>query len=590
MGYFRRFLLCFLFLCLLSTAVLGADALIDPMELKVTVDQNGTAQFVTELHVTSNTNLAAFSLDLGPNVRGVHLDTYTYSTSKQADRTVLTVTSQNGLPSTMDLHLSYTVYNTATATAEGQKFEISLLGAIKNADLDNFRLELQMPGEFESVPAFLSGYYADGIDNYLKIDTTQKGQITARSTATMLAGETLQLSLELPEGYFTLENTAGRFLIWVGILMLVLALLGGFYWYRNLRYARPHPKAQSQPPAGVEPGVTAHILFGHRPSLSLMVMGWAAEGYLRIFRARDGQIILTQLIPMGSERTSYEQKIFASLFEGEPEVSCSGSIWRTAKLRGEKAAKAYWRVRLYQKHPGKPMLLRLICILLWGFASVFAADSALPSMELRLLALLGFLVFGILFGILLDYSIRHLPLAETRTPMYLLLAGLALFLAACILTGCVAVLLPVLLYTVLAELFVLCGPRRRRNGINLLSELLGWRRYLRSLTPGQARKYLKTDPQFYYRKVLYAHGLGLGNRFTRTFAGCKLEPCAFLVREGKNVPARAEKYYRFLTAVLADMEHQTADSAPRPREARDHNLRRNNNPRPKRTETYEPEY
>ena len=593
---FALVLVCLLFLSLPVSAAAGAH--VDVMEVSLEVDQNGTAQADVSLKVTADDPLNSLSIGLGPNVSGVDLDGYSAKVRRVDGQTMVTISGENGLPSSMDLHMRYTIRNTVVSSGDIQHFSVRLLGGIKEAEIDKLTVRVEMPAAFEGIPEFASGYYADGIDNYLDIAVSEAGILTAVSTASLLAGETMDLKIDMAPDYFTLYNVAGRTLLVDQIAMILLALFAAIYWWQALRSPVYAISPQSRPPMGVEPGVAGMLINGQEPDLALMVMDWAAKGYLRVVRMRGRKVMLVRRISMGNERHTYEQEVFARLFARKPEVYCGSKAWLAAKAKAEEAARAYWDSRLYEKKPGRPRVLRVTAVLFCGFAALYYADQVLPSMYLRILFLAIVTLAGLVWGAALQYALKRLPQRRRKRPVICLLLCVLIMVIAWNITGHGAVLLLALLVSVLCAAALFFGPKRKQSGAALQAELLGWRKYLGKLTSKDAQLLLESDPQYYYEALLFAEALGVGRRFSRSFDGIRLDECAFMEREGKPLPRNAPAFRSFFAAVLAIARDEmkkppaktpaaqkkpaaaAASRAAQPRV-------RNNDPRRKREEVYD---
>ena len=603
----RILLIAFVCVLALSVSVCASEASVDTMEVSLNVDKNGTARADVSLHVVLGDPMDSFSVTLGPNVSGVHLDAYSARVKRVDGQTVVTISGENGLPAVMDLHMTYTIRNTVRSEGDAQIFAVRLLGGVRDAIIEKLSVSVQMPEAFEAIPEFTSGYYADGIDNYLDIQVSENGLLTAASTTDLLAGETLDLKLNTQPDYFTLYNVAGRTLLIDRIVMILLVLFGAVYWWRSLRFDAVGITVQSRAPMGVEPGVAGMLITGQAPDLALMTMRWAASGYLRVVRLRGKKVMMIRQIPMGNERSTYEQEVFSRLFAKRQEVLCGSRIWHAAQKKANKVAADYWYSRLYEKKPGRPGLLRGIAVLFCGVAALFYADQVLPSMYLRLLVLAVIALAGICWGALLQYALKRLPMRKRKGPLICLTACVLAMLVVWQITGYGSVLFLALIVSALTQLALLFGPKRRHSGAALLAELLGWRRYLQSLTPEDARQLLRADPQYYYKNLLFAEALGVGRRFSRAFDNLKLDECAFLERETKPLPRQAVQFRAFFVGTLAIVRGEAAkkpsegqrkhpsssDRKLSPAErtapgARGSERTRNNNPRRRPAEVYEP--
>ncbi len=568
----KRLLIVIACVLALTVSASAAAAKAESMNVEMTVDENGTAKAEVDIRLTADEAADKLDIVLGPNVSGVHVSGRAAEITRTGGQTIVELGAEERLSFPMDLHLSYTVRNTVDADSEAHRFSVRLLGGLKDADVEKFTAKVKMPGAFEANPEFSSGYYADGIDNFLTIRVSPEGVITAQSMEPMLTGETLDLRVEMAPDYFALHNVAGRTLLIDRIAMILLALFGAVYWWRALRSPLPRIQSQTRAPMGVEPGVAAMLMTGDQPDLALMALGWAADGYLRAARLRGGRLMLTRLIPMGNERSPYEQEVFQQLFARRETVASGTGTWNAARKKADRAARAYWYGRIFEDKPGRPGLLRLCAIAMCGFAALSSADRVIPSMTLRPLLLAISVAAGLLWGAALQYGLYRLPMRGRKKPIILLAICLAAMIVVIRIAGSGGVLFAALLFSVLAAAALVFGPKRRQSGVDLLSDLLGWRRYLRTLTPETAEQLLSSDPQYFYRTALYAEALGVGDKFSAAFAELRLDECAVFEPGEKPAPRQALKFRNYLRNVLANARGETQAKRPPARQ------------RPRRTE------
>ena len=585
---------CILVLTLSASA---AAVKAEKMTVEMTVDENGTAKAEVTAHLTAEAPGASLSIALGPNVSGVHIAGHKAKVSRSGGQSTVILGEDSDVSFPMDLHLSYTIRNTVAAGSESQQFSVRLLGAIKDADVDYFSARIQMPGPFEAIPEFSSGYYADGIDNFLTIRVSPEGVITANSMEPMLVGETLDLRLETTPDYFALRNVAGRTLLFDRIAIILLALFGAVYWWRALRSPLPRIEPQTRAPMGVEPGVASMLLTDQSPDLSLMALDWAANGYVRAARLRGGRLLLTRLIPMGNERSAYEQEVFAHLFAKKDTVASGTGAWAAGQKLASKLARSYWYGRVFEDKPGRPGLLRLCVVLICGFAALSCADKVIPSMTLRPLLLAASALAGLVWGIALQYGLSRLPQRRHKQPIIVLAVCLIALIAVLRISRSGGTLVAALLFSLLVAAVLVFGPKRRQNGVDLLSDLLGWRKYLRTLTSESAQQLLTADPQYYYRTLLYAEPLGVDRQFCQAFDGLKLDECALFEPGQKPVPRQAAKFRSYLRNVLAYARGELVQKKrkrtvpPKPQRAsqpKPSGRIRHNDPRRHTTQVYDP--
>ena len=93
------------------------------------------------------------------------------------------------------------------------------------------------------------------------------------------------------------------------------------------------------------------------------------------------------------------------------------------------------------------------------------------------------------------------------------------------------------------------GGQRSRAGGRLLGQVLGFRQFLRRVTPSHLLMRLQRDPQYFYRTLPYAEAMGLGAMFARKFGDTELDPCEWY--NEPNLPRTAEGFYEKLKETLA---------------------------------------
>ena len=105
-------------------------------------------------------------------------------------------------------------------------------------------------------------------------------------------------------------------------------------------------------------------------------------------------------------------------------------------------------------------------------------------------------------------------------------AGCGLLLL--ILGGISGDFLPVLL-CVAAAVFIgwqtVHGGRRSPYGTEVISQTVGFRRFLLRADEQQLQQLLRRDPQYFYKILPYAQAMGQGRRFVSMFHNSRLEPC-----------------------------------------------------------------
>lgn len=95
------------------------------------------------------------------------------------------------------------------------------------------------------------------------------------------------------------------------------------------------------------------------------------------------------------------------------------------------------------------------------------------------------------------------------------------------------------------------GGRRSELGRQTMSEILGLRRYLKTVSKEELQRILKSNPDFYYEMAPYALALGVDKTFAKRFERLHQPNCAYLITGIETNRTAAEWYPLLQEAVDA---------------------------------------
>ena len=96
------------------------------------------------------------------------------------------------------------------------------------------------------------------------------------------------------------------------------------------------------------------------------------------------------------------------------------------------------------------------------------------------------------------------------------------------------------------------GGRRSKFGQAILSETLGFHRYLAHVDRKELEIRLRENGQFFYQLLPFAEAVGQGQTFAKGFGEIRLGPCFWL--DGLRKPPRtAEAFYEVYQQLLRRM-------------------------------------
>ena len=289
------------------------------------VDTSGTCRFTVSGVIDFAEPVTEFSIPLGEHVSGASAEIYATSVRKENGVSALVFTREAGFSGQMNVTWSYTIQNTVTENGKSQMFSVPLLAA-QGGDVAKLSYTVKLPKAFSASPVFSSGYYADGIDNYMDI-SVEGGVITAAVKQKLMAGDALVLSVwTWTRGISPCAMSRGQTLLADRLLLIACWVLALLLWFFKMRYRLPKPGSQTRPPAGGQCwGHASAFWLVIRRERALMAADWAANGYLTIIRRADGTCCLHRRMVMGNERESYETKVFQALFSKGDTVGGAGA-------------------------------------------------------------------------------------------------------------------------------------------------------------------------------------------------------------------------------------------------------------------------
>ena len=293
-----------LFLILLATAVSADGTAVTAMRTECDVEQDGACTVTLRFTAEFAPDSEGFAIPISPAARDIYCSApYTLRSGSGCKLLVL----EGSWSGRSEFTVSYRLAETVTDDGSAQTFSIQLLYPAWTCPISGYEAELRLPGSFDAMPVFLSGYYGDLIDNYMEI-TIREGTVRAVLNAqqTLRDREAMSVSLRLPQDFFDLRFLAGKTVRVDRLLFLGLLLLAAAFWLIFLRNLPILPKRQAMPPEGGNAGEVPFLLTQRAPDLALMVVQWASLGYLTVSRSRKGRIWLTRQIDMDTERKQVE--------------------------------------------------------------------------------------------------------------------------------------------------------------------------------------------------------------------------------------------------------------------------------------------
>lgn len=405
-----------------------------------------------------------------------------------------------------------------------------------------------LPGAVTAKPAFTSGYHQANIEKDIYC-TTSGATITGVAQTELKDHETLSMSLLVTEEMFPQKRITPPNFQTVSTLTVVFYLLALAYWLIFLRNLPTWPRRRPQPPEGYTAGEMGSLLHLQGGDLNMMVFSWAQLGYLQIRLGRGGKVTLHRQMDMGNERSAFEQRCFKLVFGKRDTVDATtlryGAIYQHVRKLTPNLAS------MMQAKSGNLTVFRGLAAAAGMFCGVSAAIGLSSGAALQ-----WFLV--IVLGALALISCWHIQLwavhlfAPNRQPVWLALGLCALWLILSAVAGLFPVGMTMVSCQLLAGLLAALGGRRTLAGRQAMGEIIGLRRYLKTVPAEQLQQICRSNPHYFYQMMPYAMALGIDKRFARQFRKLPMEQCPYIFTGGDSA-MRASQWQSLMRRVLSAM-------------------------------------
>lgn len=549
----KRFFAALAAFCLLLSVfpfamAAGNDSEFSNMSIKCSLDSGSDAEVKVDMTLRLHTEQDELVFVVPGGASQVKAPGYKSRLTTRDGQTAIVLTDRHGFAADdYTIAVTYKLKDLARADRgqDAQALTVPLL-APQELPVENLSFSVIFPEVFIATPKFFGGYTGQVVEDSLSF--SQDGiAVSGSATAPLLDHETLDMSISMPAGYFSVRTTGGAGSVVFTVLSALLSVLALLYWWLCLRNRPLKIRARTLPPDGVNPGDIPYLLSGGSADFNMLVSFWATLGYLTFFINQAGHVVLRRKMNMGNERRGFERKLFDLLFRDGN--TCDGASLRYKRV-GEKAMEIiprYWNKRLYEKRSGSPALARLLSCLSCGIATALAMDPVAPEV-LHGLFLFMALVAGFALCWLLHRTLGAYYLGRWLYVGAGLAAG-ALLLLLC-LSGSPLLLLSVTCAAAFLGWQTTHGGLRTPYGSEVISQTLGFRRFLHNATDHHLRQTLYRDPQYFYRVLPYAQAMGQGRRFASLLSSMELEPCQWY-ETAERIPLTAGEFYEHYCETLA---------------------------------------
>jgi hypothetical protein len=537
-----------LFFCIsLSVPALAASEA-DSMRVEAVVSPDGRCNITVTMSLRLESSVPQLLYPIPENATDVTVNgVATRPTREGALRMVDLKEVTGGYAGLYTITIHYTLRDVVVPEEEKIYVVIPLLSGF-TYPIRSMEFSITLPGDVALRPSFVSGYYQESIESDLAFQTSGSN-ISGHLEIPLKDRETLSFSLQVPEDMFPRSVTV-KYDNSMGILAMVIFLvLALAYYLVTMCPAFPFPHRTPNPPVGVSAGEVASYLCGSGISLSMLVLSWGQMGYLRIQPEKSGKVLLHKCMEMGNERSSFENRCFRDLFAMRTTVDATGIRW--AALQRKLQGKCPAARDIFRRESGNPMIFRGLSALVGLSGGIAMALSLVQEPVARILLSI---LFGSLCGAsswLIQEGCMRLLLRDPIRKL-LSLAGAVVILIVSIISHQILLALVVILLEFIAGIATAVGGRRTELGKQMLSQILGLRRFLQLGKDDQMQQILRFNPDYYFDLLPYAMALGVDKAFSKKLGNLRLSPCPYLITVSGHLSA--EQWRRLLLQTVQAME------------------------------------
>lgn len=544
----RRILISFLCCLMLITAVSAASSATD-LQSNTVVKSDGTCEVTLTLQLKLEEVPAELWFPLPAQAKDITLNGSPARTSTSGSFRNVDLSGTVHFAGNYTFVIHYALPDSISANKQDQLvLTLHLLSGFAYP-IEKMQFAVTLPDQPEKRPEFTSTYHQETVDTLMDLKI-EGSEIRGSFLTSLKDHESLTMTLIVPEDMFPQPISKVWRLSTDDILTYLCAVLALIYWLLTMRALPPRRIRNATQPAGLTAGEIGCCLTAAGVDFPMLVVTWAQMGYLLIQLDENGRVLLHKRMDMGNERSEYEVRTFRALFGKRRTVDGTG--FHFARL-SRKASGLNPGIReYYLPHTGNPKIFLCLCTLIGLISGVslalsFASDTAWQIILSLLLSPLGAVVC---WKIHTGTATIHL---RNRQQLYIALACSTAWLILSALAGEWVVAVFLLVSQWLAGLAAAYGGRRNDSGKTSMSEILGLRRYMKSVCAEDLQQILRSNPDYYFNLVPYAMALGVDKAFARQFGSRKLRECTYLT-SGMDGHMTATEWNQLLRAAVKAMD------------------------------------
>ena len=441
---------------------------------------------------------------------------------------------------------SYSIsYDYDLGLDKNNKFDelyFNIIGTEWDTDISNVTFKITMPKEFDaSKLGFSYGRY--GYSNTDNISYDVDGNvITGSFEGTLLAGEGLNVRLELPEGYFIRKSVGSSLLeCWYYIIPILGVLISYLIWKKYGKDDQVVDVVSFYPPENMN---SLDVAFAKKGSVnsndavSLLVY-LASKGYIKIVEDKKSKSRFTiQKVKEYDGNNKEEELFFRGLFKKVWDSISSDELNESFYLTinsilTKKNSTANRKEIFNSKSSNKRYILFLFMLITSSLSTIIPAlgyklsDVIFSIIICNLIGIVALIIVGIIYdnnctkkGLNSALGFAFFFVLALAVANFTIIGFEYVYYDTVYLIGFILCMV----CTYLIYFFYLIVTKRTEYGNKVLGEINGFKKFLETAEKDKLESLVHDDPAYFYNILPYAYVLGVSDAWIKQFEGIAIAP------------------------------------------------------------------
>ena len=466
-----------------------------------------------------------------------------FSSSRENNNYVLKIGSAD---KTINGKHSYTIsYDYDIGLDKNNKYDelyFNIIGTNWDTDISNVTFKITMPKEFDaSKLGFSYGEYGESNTDNISYDV-DGNVITGSFEGTLLAGEGLNVRMELPEGYFIRKSVGSSLLeCWYYVIPILGVLISYLIWKKYGKDDQVVDVVSFYPPENMN---SLDVAFAKKGSVnsndavSLLVY-LASKGYIKIVEDKKSKSRFTiQKVKEYDGNNKEEELFFRGLFKKVWDSISSDELNESFYLTinsilTKKNSTANRKEIFNNKSSNKRYILFLFMLITSSLSTIIPAlgyklsDVIFSIIICNLIGIVALIIVAIIYdnnctkkGLNSALGFAFFFVLALAVANFTIIGFEYIYYDTVYLIGFILCMV----CTYLIYFFYLIVTKRTEYGNKVLGEVNGFKKFLETAEKDKLESLVHDDPSYFYNILPYAYVLGVSDAWIKQFEGIAIAP------------------------------------------------------------------